>query len=291
MNISLPEHGNNYKTSSFKVGVYVDVANIYNNGGQRMQYDVLREFACRDGAEAVRLNAYVTFDAYRAEKDEEYRKGSSNFHSALRDLGYKVIVKEIRWYEDEAGNRIGKANADLDLAVDALLQSANLDRVLVVSGDGDFVQVVRALQNGGCRVEAVALDNVSSRLKQEADMFLSGYLVPNLIPVKYRTQQYEVPPIAWGELGSRVRGWCYWHSEQGYGFMRFLKTMSPALWITDTRHPDSPYMTAFFHDSNLPSQVNPAALPSRNYFFEFDLVKSERGAGIQAMEIDLASRS
>ena len=33
------------KGSSFKVGVYVDVANIYNNGGQRMQYDVLREFA------------------------------------------------------------------------------------------------------------------------------------------------------------------------------------------------------------------------------------------------------
>lgn len=30
-----------------KVGVYVDAANISRNGGQRMQYDVLREFACR----------------------------------------------------------------------------------------------------------------------------------------------------------------------------------------------------------------------------------------------------
>src|SRR5512140_1752575 len=203
MNIPFPEKTFSSRTSSFKVGVYVDVANIYNNGGQRMQYDVLREFACRDGAEAVRLNAYVTYDSHRAERDEDYRKGSASFHSALRDLGYKVIVKEIRWYEDEAGNRIGKANADLDLAVDALLQSENLDRVLIASGDGDFVQVVRALQNRGCRVEIVGLENVSSRLKQEADMFISGYLIPNLIPVNARGK-YAPESDVWSELGSRV---------------------------------------------------------------------------------------
>ncbi len=127
MNNQLPDITMSSPRSFFKVGVYIDVANIYNNGGQRMQYDVLREFACRDGAEPVRLNAYVTYDSHRAERDDDYRKGSFNFHSALRDLGYKVIVKEIRWYEDEAGNRIGKANADLDLAVDALLQSRDLD--------------------------------------------------------------------------------------------------------------------------------------------------------------------
>jgi hypothetical protein len=255
-----------------------------------MQYDVLREFACRDGAEPVRLNAYVTFDQGRSERDEDYRKGSANFHSALRDLGYKVIVKEIRWYEDESGRMYGKANADLDLAVDALLQSENLDRVLIASGDGDFVQVVRALQNKGCRVEIIGLENVSSRLKQEGDMFISGFLIPDLIPVNTR-QKYEPESQVWGEMGSRVRGWCYWHSDQGYGFMRFLKDISPELWITDTRNPDSPYQTAFFHDSNLPTSVNPASLPSRNLFFEFELAKSERGAGIQAINIDLASRS
>jgi len=49
-------------------------------------------------------------------------------------------------------------------------------------------------------------------------------------------------------------------------------------------------MTAFFHDSNLPTQINPAALPTRNLFFEFELAKSDRGAGIQAIEIELASK-
>ena len=52
--------------SLVKIGVYVDAANIYRNGGSRMQYDILREFACRDMGEPVRLNAYVTHDADRA---------------------------------------------------------------------------------------------------------------------------------------------------------------------------------------------------------------------------------
>jgi len=275
--------------NNLRVGVYVDVANIYMNGGQRMQYDVLREFACRDGAEPIRLNAYVTYDAERASDDEEYRKGASSFHAALRDLGYKVIVKELHWYIDDEGNRIAKANSDLELAVDVMLQADKLDRVLIASGDGDFIQVVRTLQNKGCRVEVVGLENVSTRLKHEADLYLSGFLIPNLIPVDYEGR-YEQPPT-WGDIGSRVRGWCYWHSEQGYGFLRYIKNISPSLWITDTRHPDSPYGTVFFHDSNLPTSVNPTNLPSRSFIFEFELSKSDRGSGIQAVEIDLISRS
>lgn len=51
----------NFKSLA-KVGVYVDAANISRNGGQRMQYDVLREFACRDHAEPLRLNVYLSYD-------------------------------------------------------------------------------------------------------------------------------------------------------------------------------------------------------------------------------------
>lgn len=49
-----------------RVGVYVDSVNIAMNGGRGMRYDVLREFACRDGGEAMRLNAYVVYDPERA---------------------------------------------------------------------------------------------------------------------------------------------------------------------------------------------------------------------------------
>lgn len=275
----VPEH------QSVRVGVYVDVANLTRNGGYGMRYDVLREFACRGNAEPIRLNVYVGFDADRAEQDSAYREAQFGFFSILRDFGYKVIQKNVKWYVDENGNRFGKANADLDLAVDALLQSENIDRVLLATGDGDFVQVVRALQNRGCRVEIVAFENVSSELRREADMFMSGYLIPSLLP----TTGERGGPL-WGEVGSRVRGVCYSHTDRGFGFLRFLRAIGLQLWKTDSRQADSPYASVFLHDSHLPSDVHPSRLPSRDIILEFELARAEgREHGLQAVDIQLVT--
>lgn len=268
--------------SNSKIGVYVDGSNISMNGGYGMRYDVLREFAARDDAEVVRLNAYLSFDPRRADEDDVYRRGQENFHASLRDMGYKVIQKDMKWYSDDMGKSYGKANVDLDMAVELLLQSENLDRVVLATGDGDFVQVVRALQNKGCRVEVIAFRNVSRALKNEADLYFSGYLIPNLLPVQGPRDQ-----APWGELGSRVRGVCYSHNEKGFGFLRFLKDVETGLWITDTRHPDSPYVSAFFHDSLLPDEVNASYLPSRNVIFEFELKESPEGNGNNFQATDL----
>ena len=258
--MSLPQYHAN-------IGVYVDVANMMRNGGYGMQYDVLREFACRDGGQALRLNAYVSYDTERGREDRAYRDKTFNYFSVLREFGYKVIQKEVKWYKDEEGNRYSKANSDLDMAVDVLLQSENLDYVLLATGDGDFTQVVRALQNKGCRVEVIAFENISSELRREADMFLNGHLIPNLV---YRGGQER-----WGRIGSRVRGYCYHHDDhKGFGFMRYLTAIGPNQWITDTRNPESPYRTAFFHDSQLPEGFNTLDLPSRQIVFEFALSDS-----------------
>ncbi len=272
--------------SNARVGVYVDVANINRNGGYGMGYEILREFACRDDAEAVRLNAYVSYDAEKARRDPYYFHRTNSFYSVLRDFGYKVIQKEVKWFTDEDGNRVAKANADLDLAVDALLQSEKLDRVLLVTGDGDFVQVVRALQNKGCRVEVVAFRNVSQELRREADIFLSGYLIPNLLPID-RAEGENI----WGEVEHRVRGICYYHKND-FGFMRFLRRIDQNLWMTDAKHPESPYGTAWFHDSSLPQSSNGAIgpeLPSRKFIFEFKLVKADGDKGLRAIDIQLVA--
>ena len=58
--------------SNSKIGVYVDSENIRRNDGMGMRYDILREFACRDGADAVRLNAYISYDEKRAKNDSAY---------------------------------------------------------------------------------------------------------------------------------------------------------------------------------------------------------------------------
>ena len=166
------------RRSGLRSGVYVDVENTTRNGGRGLRFDVLRDFACRDGADALRLNAYLAYDDERARHDPYYRNNAMGFHFAMRSVGFKVIEKPVQWFTNEDGIRVSKANSDLDLAVDMLLQSAKLDRVVLVSGDGDFVQVVRALQNIGCRVELVAFQNVSYDLRCEADLFVSGFLIP-----------------------------------------------------------------------------------------------------------------
>ena len=276
------------RQSFAKIGVYVDAANIGRNGGQRMQFNVLREFACRDHAEALRLNVYLAWDEERAESSPGYRQRAQAYQSALRDFGFKVIEKRVRWYVDEAGNRFGKANADLDMAVDLLLQSENLDRVLLLTGDGDFVQVVRALQNKGCRVEVVAFENVSEDLRREADLYLSGYLIPGLLPARNGDDSDD---SEWGESGSRVRGYCYHYDEQkGFGFLRYLAHLSPDLWKTDSRDPESPYRSVFFHASALPEGFNPARLPSRNHIFEFTLTQQEGREQQAAAEMVVVAR-
>ena len=61
------------------------------NGGRGLRYDVLRDFACRDGADALRLNAYLAYDEERARHDPAYRGNATSFHFAMRNVGFKVI--------------------------------------------------------------------------------------------------------------------------------------------------------------------------------------------------------
>ncbi len=254
-----------------KLGVYVDVANMQWNGGGRMRYDVLRRFACRAGDDAQRLNAYASFDDEAARQDPKYREGRIGYFSVLRDLGFKVIEKRVMWYTDDDGNRYGKANADMDMAVDILLESENLDKVMLVTGDGDFVKVVRALQSKGCRVEVLGFSNVSGELRRTADFFMPGDLVPELLN---RMQAEGAPP--WGDIGSRVRGVCYhYQHEKHFGFLRYLGAISPHLWVTDRHRPECPYRTVFMHGSALPGSFNTGSLPTRDTIFEFTLVQPE----------------
>jgi hypothetical protein len=69
--------------------------------------------------------------------------------------------------------------------------------------------------------------------------------------------------------------------------MRYLKHLDSHLWITDPKHPDSPYGTAWFHDTTLPGGFNASDLPNRRYIFEFKLARAENDKGLRALEIEL----
>jgi len=262
-----------------RVGVYVDVSNIYLNGGQRLRFEVLRQYAEKHGT-VIRLNAYVSMDDERSRQDQDYRERILSFFDALRSIGWHTVIRMVRYYVDpETGARFGKANSDVDMAVDCLVQARNLDIVILVTGDGDFIRLVQHIQNYGSRVQVMGFENVSRDLREQADTFISGYMIPELLP----TNRREKP---WGVVGSVVRGNCYYHqADENFGFMSFLKEVSSMTWISDPRQPDSPYKAAFFHDSSLPAEINPRALPSRSIIFEFELNENDRGLFAESIRV------
>jgi uncharacterized LabA/DUF88 family protein len=247
-----------------KIGVFVDAENIRRTGGYGIRYDVLREYVSMSG-DPIRLNSYMSIDEARMRSDYEYRDRMNGFLSVVRSFGFKVITKAIRWYEDEDGQRVGKANADLDMAVDILLQGRNLEAIYLLTGDGDFKRVVQAAQNLGIRVEVIAFRFVSKDLMHEADKYVSGFLIPNLLPVS------EQRPEDWGAIGCRARGFVY-SVQDGYGFMKYLD-IDMVSW-----------RDIFFHFSQL---------PERHYvnlddIFEFTIQESTRSeGGILAAQLTL----
>lgn len=274
--------------SQLKVGVFADVANMYRNGGQRMQYNVLREFASRDNYHIQTLTAYVTFDEERASTDDGYADGALDFHDKLRQYGYKVVISVVKWYYDEDNNRVGKANADIRMAVDCLTQSRHLDKVIICSGDGDFKEVIQTMQAEGKSVEIVGLHNSSRVLRTESNLFISGFSIPGLIPFQNTggsaaswltsldalsiKPKVDDPPF-------RVRGWCYWYDlQRGFGYMRFLLPSNFSnLHIVDARNEDSPFLTAYFHHSELRNPFQRNSLPSQEMIFEFTLGLNKLG--------------
>lgn len=265
-----------------RVGVYVDVSNVSMNGGHKLRFDVLRQLACRGGGEAQRLNAYVAFDPRRADRSAEYGAKSRGFQAALRDQGFRVTVKNVKHFIDDDGNEVQKSNADLDMAVDALTESERLDTVLLVTGDGDFVNVVRALQSKGCRVEVLGFDNVSRELRDSADYFINGYLIPRLVPTQDPVEQ----KARWGEVGSRVRGYCNkFSSEEGYGFIAYWSSLPESAVLAG-----SETEPVYFRSSALGQSISAAKLPSRGVVLEFDLAEPTKpGATLEAKRIEAVS--
>jgi len=269
--------------STIRVGIFVDAENIIRSGGHGLRYDLLLDFALRQpGAVLQRAVLYQAVDQERQAQDDNYRSNLSGFQRAVRDMGWQIVEKPVRWFGGTEGlPKTAKANMDIDLAVDALTQSQSLDHYLLVTGDGDFVPLIRALQSQGKRVEILALQNVAGDLQQQADAFYSGYLIPGLLPVR------ENDTLEWGKIGSRVRGICtFWDSNNHFGFLRYIKSFrdlsKPLHRINDKVDLESPYQSAFLGGNDTPRDYPQAYLALRQTILEFDLVESERKPGTLA---------
>lgn len=167
------------------VGVFVDVSNLFYSAksvGVEVNYCRLLEYAVR-GRHLVRACAYTGIDPENASQ----RK----FIDFLCSNGYKVIVKDIHKYE---GGRV-KANLDIEIAVDMLTMAQNLDVVVLVSGDGDFVRLVQAIQMRGIRFELISFGiSTSNDLIATVDHFTEVNTISDIFRNCAPASAYYQPP-------------------------------------------------------------------------------------------------
>ncbi|MEK7502923.1 MAG: NYN domain-containing protein [Patescibacteria group bacterium] len=74
------------------------------------------------------------------------------FYRKLEGFGYKLFLKPVKLYEQEDGSTKRKANCDVDMAFHLMKEKDNFSKVVILSGDGDFLPVLKYLKQSGKQV-------------------------------------------------------------------------------------------------------------------------------------------
>ena len=80
----------------------------------------------------------------------------ARFYLKLKQFGYELHLKPVKLYEQEDGTTKRKANCDVDMAFWLMREKDNFDRVVILSGDGDFLPVLKYLREVGKEVIILA---------------------------------------------------------------------------------------------------------------------------------------
>ena len=153
------------KSKEQRISLFVDVGNLYHSAKNlyngRVNFGKILETAVAS-RKLVRAIAYVI----KSQSEEE-----THFFEALASQGFEIKAKELQVFP----GGMKKGDWDVGIAIDAIKMADKLDTIVLASGDGDYLPLVRYLQeNKGCRVEIMAFsESVSRSLVEEADEFIN----------------------------------------------------------------------------------------------------------------------
>lgn len=163
-----------------RVGVFVDVQNMYHSGknlyGSNVNFDKILTAAV-GSRQLIRAIAYVICSNTSEEQV---------FFETISKYGFELKIKDLQIFP----GGMKKADWDVGIAVDAIKLADKLDVVVLVTGDGDFIPLVRYLkENKGCRVELLSFGRTTSaKLIEEVDDAFdlgkekAGFLIRKKIP-------------------------------------------------------------------------------------------------------------
>ncbi|HLC96028.1 MAG TPA: NYN domain-containing protein [Candidatus Nanoarchaeia archaeon] len=146
-----------------RVGVFVDVQNLYYSAKHLYSNKVNFTQLLKD---AVKGRSLIRAIAYAIKAD---MKDEGNFFEALKNIGFEVKTKDLQIFYGGAK----KGDWDIGIAMDIIELAPRLDVIILLSGDGDFVDLIEHLRRAvGCKVEVMAFGkSSSSKVKEGADEF------------------------------------------------------------------------------------------------------------------------
>jgi uncharacterized LabA/DUF88 family protein len=136
-----------------RVGIFVDAVNLSASAREAyacgVRYSALRARG-RELGEVTLARAYVA--------EHPVPEKQAALEAALRRSGFEVRTLALRQLSD---GRL-KANWDLGMATDVMRISHDLDVIVLCTGDGDFVELVRWLREEGLQVHVVGVASHTS---------------------------------------------------------------------------------------------------------------------------------
>ena len=78
------------------------------------------------------------------------------FYIKLKQFDYELHLKPVKLYEQDDGTTKRKANCDVDMAFWLMREKDKFDRAIILSGDGDFLPVLKYLREEGKEIIILA---------------------------------------------------------------------------------------------------------------------------------------
>ena len=146
-----------------RIGIFVDVQNMYYSAKHlyksKVNFNEILKTAVKN-RKLIRAVAYVI----KADIGDE-----KTFFNALETMGFDIKAKDLQVFYGGAK----KGDWDVGICMDIMKLAPKLDTVVLVSGDGDFKELLEYVKALGCRTEVIAFGRTaSSKIKGEADEFL-----------------------------------------------------------------------------------------------------------------------
>jgi uncharacterized LabA/DUF88 family protein len=136
--------------------IQIDVQNLFFSArdiNKRIDFKKIRDHFIDKGDNIISLNAYIirTPDAK-----------SDKFEALLKSLNYELNIKQAKISRGTDGQRIYKGtDQDMSICIDCISNIHKFDKWVLMSGDGDFIEICKHLKKLDKFIEVWSLPGVS----------------------------------------------------------------------------------------------------------------------------------